>query len=794
MRLGAACVVFGLLAGCTSSNDDTTTGTDLTTATTNVSDTATVDGGNATTSPAPGAAVRDDRPVTDASGSGYEFSRLAMGAGGWVTGLVSHPAEHDVMFARTDVGGAYRWDAATQSWVQMITATSFDDPDRSNADYVVESVAVAAGDPDVVYLSVGNDDEGDPDRDFATDGRVLRSTDGGATWEASTTEFFVAGNSAFRQQGERLAVDPLDPDVVVLGTRREGLWRSTDGGDTFDEVAGATFLADDEAAVDFAGVTFVTPDPAGGTTPDGLTARWYVGVAGVGVLRSDDGAETWDVVRAIDASQVPQEGQVVDGRLHVAFNDPGGVPGSVEVYDGEWVDISPRPEVNQWSVAADPTDPDRILVVLEAVNDNNTFLSDDGGSTWTNLTVSTGSDDIGWVAVSNDGGYMPIGRLVFDPHDPGRIWFAEGIGVWSGRIDGSGEIAWNFAGAGIDELVVADFVAPPGGDVVSAVADFQGFLHDDPSAYPATPLVDGDFAGSTSIDDVGGMPDHLVWTGAEYHVYFNPERRARAARSSDGGRTWEEIPNLVPEMFGGTIAASAGDPDNLVWVPSYYLSPFEYEDMAKGVFVTTDGGDSWTNLPDVGGTNRFHRLFWWFARRPLAADEVEPGTFYLFDDEEHFWVTRDGGLEWEQSEFGPPCTVDGDCHVVGQLHADPFTTGVVWAAVGTEGLHRTDDAGSTPWQRIDGIDEVTTMGFGAPVAPSTEPAIYFHGRANGDPEPGVWRTVDSGRTIELVSRTPLDSFAGINVVEGDMARPGRVYVGFGGTGAAYGDDPSLGDP
>lgn len=293
------------------------------------------------------------------------------------------------------------------------------------------------------------------------------------------------------------------------------------------------------------------------------------------------------------------------------------------------------------------------------------------------------------------------------------------------------------------------------------------------------------------MDYVGGRPDDLVWTGAEYNIYFNPERAARAAQSSDGGETWSELPNLEADMFGGTVAVSADDPDNIVWVPSYYLSPFEYIDIPKGIFVTTNGGDSWTNLPDVDGINSFHRLFWWFGRQPLTADKVEPNTFYLFDDEEHFFTSTDGGMTWNEAANAPPCNVDGDCHVFGQLHADPMNAGVVWANVGTEGLYRSDDAGETPWTKIDGVDEVKTMGFGAPIAPSTQPAIYFHGRVDGDPDLAVWRTADGGETFEMISRYPLDSFHGINVVEGDMERPGRVYVGFSGTGAVYGDDPSL---
>jgi photosystem II stability/assembly factor-like uncharacterized protein len=731
--------------------------------------------------------------IVSDSNDQYSFSQIAMTAGGWVTGIVAHPAEPDVLFARTDVGGAYRWNAATERWEQMITSASLPDRDSGADLYQVESVAVAADDPDIVYLSVGNDQplEGE---DYETDGRVLRSDDRGRTWTSSTSRFFVAGNGAYRQQGERIAVDPARSDVVMLGTRRQGIWISADGGDTFSNVDAAMVphSPTDPASAKDAGISFVTPDPSAGTTSDGRTARWYAGVGGVGVVRTDDGGETWTSIRSVGPTVVPQEGEVVDGRLYVAFNDPGGQPATVERYapDETWTVYDLPPEITIWSLTVDPTDGDRIMVATEAVRTGGVYYTQDGGRTWSNPVVTTSAPDAPWIAEANDGGYMPVGKFIFDPHDTDRLWFAEGIGVWTAEM-ATDFLEWEFAGQGIDELVVADFVAPSGGATVSAVADFQGFVHESLDAVPTSPLVDGRFAGGTSLDYVGGSPEQLVWIGAEYNIYFNPERRSRAARSLDGGTTWEELPNLEPDMFGGNVAVSAGDPDNIVWLPSNLLSSFEHLNIPKGLFATTDAGANWTRLPDVGGTNAFHRLFWWFARQALTADKVAPHTFYLVDDEEHFFVSTSGGTEWTPAKFAPPCTVDSACHVFGQIHGDPMQAERVWAGVGSNGLYRTDDAGRTAWEQVDGVDEVFTFGFGAPIGDASTPAIFFYGRANGDPKPGIWRSADDGATFELVVREPFDSFANINVVEGDMNVPGRVYVGFGGSGAVYGDDASL---
>lgn len=81
-----------------------------------------------------------------------EFAPLTVGGGGWVTGLAG---KGDRLYARTDVGGAYRYDRPSRSWSQMIAATGVTLDPREN-DYQVEALACAPSNPDVVYAAVGD--------------------------------------------------------------------------------------------------------------------------------------------------------------------------------------------------------------------------------------------------------------------------------------------------------------------------------------------------------------------------------------------------------------------------------------------------------------------------------------------------------------------------------------------------------------------------------------------------------------------------------------------------------------
>ena len=87
-----------------------------------------------------------------ATGTGpYVWKNVAVGGGGFVTGVVFHPAQAGLLYARTDIGGAYRWNAASASWTSITDAVV-----REQADTLgVLALAVDPGDANKVYLMTG---------------------------------------------------------------------------------------------------------------------------------------------------------------------------------------------------------------------------------------------------------------------------------------------------------------------------------------------------------------------------------------------------------------------------------------------------------------------------------------------------------------------------------------------------------------------------------------------------------------------------------------------------------------
>ena len=77
----------------------------------------------------------------------YRFANVRIGGGGFVSGLLYQPGAQDLLYARTDVGGAYRWDPSRARWTPLLDWL----PASDNNLYGVDSVAVDPSDANRLY-------------------------------------------------------------------------------------------------------------------------------------------------------------------------------------------------------------------------------------------------------------------------------------------------------------------------------------------------------------------------------------------------------------------------------------------------------------------------------------------------------------------------------------------------------------------------------------------------------------------------------------------------------------------
>ncbi|KAJ3078405.1 hypothetical protein HK100_010737, partial [Physocladia obscura] len=126
----------------TTTKAPTTTTTTTTTATTTAATTA-----KSTTTTATSTSTSTSTPTVGP----YTWGRVKIGGGGFVPSIIFNPTQENLIYARTDVGGSYRWNETTQSWKSLsewIPSTTFG--------YVgSDALATDPVDPTRLYIAAG---------------------------------------------------------------------------------------------------------------------------------------------------------------------------------------------------------------------------------------------------------------------------------------------------------------------------------------------------------------------------------------------------------------------------------------------------------------------------------------------------------------------------------------------------------------------------------------------------------------------------------------------------------------
>ncbi len=690
------------------------------------------------------------------------------GSGCWVTGIVAQPRVPGLFYIRTDVGGCYRWDRATGAWVPITDFLPF----QQRYGYGCESIAVDPVSPDTVYIACGEwlkaQGNGGP-------GTIYKSTNRGATWTPlGLTGVYMGGNEDRRWGGERLAVQPGHPQVMLFGSRTQGLWRSGDGGAHWQQAA-----LPYPQANDIYGVQAVAFDPH---APNVV----YAAVSKDGVFRSTDGGVTWTNISATITAPLRL---VVGPDRTVWVTYANGVS---KFSQGAWTDCTPTGAAAQayCGLAVNPRDPKNVLVSYGFWGDpqpDAIFETGSGGAAWRKLTADI-TTDVPWYRASNPHGVDPfdISTFLFDPNNPKSVWFVSGGGIWNTPdITHTNSPTFSHKEKGHEELCVLALAAPPSGpELVAGVMDVDGFAFNKGiDAYPTRSLgLTGSWASVTeALAYEERAPQNMVRLCVQGSLWNGP---CVVATSGDGGATWQEdtsFPALSPTGDKKTlapvaVAQSATDPANMVVAVTDTGS-------GSGVWLYKKGGADWgqcSGLPTAPA-----------EATPVVADPVAAGTFYAFVAGVVYRST-DGGATFQQVSDG----VVGVRPSFFKLAARPGLTGDLWlsedddnpnylsdARAAWEGLYHSTDGGRT-WTKLPGVSRAVTFSFGAP-SPHGPDTLYYYGRRTGETADRIYRSTDLGKTWLDIQHPGQAVGDGPWVMEGSRQTFGRVFIGTGGRGIYY---------
>lgn len=682
----------------------------------------------------------------------YRYRQVAIGGGGYVTGIVVHPRVPELIYLRTDVGGAYRYDPEAQRWLPLL-----DGFDRRHwHQYGVESLAVDPQDPEVLYAALG---KYLPRKWLALPSAVYKSKDRGRTWAATGLAVAMGGNEDWRWAGERLAVDPRDGRIVYFGSRSDGLYRSLDGGASFQPVTSFPTRGAAER-----GLSFVHFDPQRPVI--------YVGAAGSGVYRSRDAGASWQLLPHPKLAKNPQRAAIAsDGTLYVSFLGEGNDPGGVVRYRKDRAEVVTPPGTWDYcGIAVDPADP--AIVMAAPISDDfptPLFRSTSAGASWSALRYQRKPDVPWWPARFFTG---HTSSLVIDPTNAKRVLYSDYYGVW--RTDDITQSPAVFATSesGHEETEAFVLRSPPIGPVlISGVADVDGFVHHALDAFPKSRLngpaaADGD---TTGLDYCEKDPRVLARVGYEQQTRYG------IAFSSDSGATWTRPPGLpFPEARRGRVAVSAADCSHVVWVPER-AAPYR----------SLDGGASFEKsrgAPEQAIDDR------WNYSHPLASDRVDGSLFYLYLGG-GFYASPDGGASWARRASLPAPPYDHNTGIPGPaVKAVPGRRGEVFVSLHEGGLYYSRDAGGS-FEKLPRLALCQLFALGKPLSPAGPPTLYVYGTLReGDKElDGIFRSADLGQSFERIDdpAQPLGDQA--MVMEADPRVAGRVYIATNGRGTFWGE-------
>jgi photosystem II stability/assembly factor-like uncharacterized protein len=643
--------------------------------------------------------------------------------GGRTVAATGVPGTPDVFYMAVNNGGVWRSSDYGRTWTAI-----FDDQPTGS----IGAIALAPSDPRTLYVGSG---EGLQRPDLSVGDGIYRSSDGGRTWR----------HLGLRdgQQIPAIIVDPHDPRrvlVAVLGhpygpNAERGVFRSTDGGDTWDHV-----LAKDEntGAVDLAF------DPANPQTVFAVLwaarqAPWEIGSSwtlssGNGLYKSTDGGTTWRPISG--GLPGPDEGLGRIG-LGVSASAPARMYAVVGAKRGGGVYRSDdggehwrlvNPDERLWGrdgdfneVKVDPTNPDLVYVANVV-----TWKSTDGGQTFTAWRGAPGGDDYHrlWIDPANP-------RVVLLAGDQGAVVTVNGGETWSSWYNQPTAQFYHVATdhrfpywvyGGQQESGSAG-VASRGPDGQITVRQWHpvgseeyGYVAPDP-LHPN--LIYGGrvsrFDWSTGeVQDVSPEPVRvgryrwvrtmpLLFSPVDPHVlYFGTNV---LFRTSNGGMSWRTIsPDLtraaseVPSTLGvfAPLDPEQGKHRGVIYTiaPSFRRQNVLWVGTDDGlIHVTHDGGKRWTDVTPPALTpwskvslieaSHFDTLAAYAAVNRLRLDDLHP----------HLYRTKDGGKTWREIVTGLP--PDG---VVNAVREDPVRPGLLFA--GTErGVYASFDDGDH-WQTL----------------------------------------------------------------------------------------------
>jgi photosystem II stability/assembly factor-like uncharacterized protein len=546
----------------------------------------------------------------------------------------------------------------------------------------------------------------------------------------------------------QILIDPSNPNIVYAGTN-QGVYRSTDGGETWEPRNGGLGGYGDLV------VSGIARHP---TNPDILIiATW-----GYGLFRSTDAGRNWTRLADPLASGTQATAALPPGLPEVragGYSYSWGMPEVPEPTPGKpfapgtngllrprsvepFVDLQGLPRNLSWTpvrrVAIHPGNANEIYACIDA--GKGLYKSTNGGSTWSRVNLGPPA---GVITAS-------ARTYVFAPSNS-NIRYAS-FGSWGAsggfyRTTDGGSTWTEVGGSTITRTVIAVAIHPTNPNIVLAGTSGGGLYRSTDGGNSWT-LVSAELADSTffSVAFAPSNPN-IAYAGGYNWVYI----------STDGGQTWSNADSYFPTWYVEGLAIHPNQPDTVLvganffpWggvykrtssTASFALKASGMDDTfvlrieqdpnnsstlyaatwGGGAFRSDDSGNTWYPL------YAFPYIYDIEATRGPTGTILYAGTFY---SDWGVLKSYDGGYSWTEISWGYDSDISFDIESL-----DGYSTNLLAATAW--GVQYSADGGQS-WTTAGGLNDGVVLKLAvSPTSPSNVLAATYGG--------GVWRSTNYGQ-------------------------------------------------
>lgn len=665
----------------------------------------------------------------------FKWKNSQMGGGGYITGLLQHPFDKNILYARCDVAGVFKSEDGAVSWRPVNKGM------KLCHHHNVQSIAISPHNPDILFRCSGEA------RGNHIVGSIHKTVDGGETWYSVCEEVDFYGNGETRMCGEVIAIHPAHPGFIAAGGYSAGVWVSEDCGETW-HLSGlpgeriSCLLFDPSSSFRIYAATLSDLGLFGGEEAfaegrlnDLLHKLREPGRGLKGKLFcSEDLGKSWSLIyEGLEFAELAAGGKQ-PGTLYSACLK--GIYKS-EDFGKTWTPsgngLPSYQNIRFCTLSIDSRgENDTLYTAAEIMPDNNEmpvipiYRSTDGAKSWQLIHTHTTENFINLPAyLSYRAPGWAISKVRPSLHESDGLFMTNYWGVYK-SCDGG--IHWNANHfTGIESICGESIQSHPVLDktILVAMADFPPFIsRDNGKKYTKLAAVEGRATTGSSILGSRFDPSLLL-----YGFGYREKTSSCLLRSTDFGKTAELVLDLEYGLFvqalaechfnkgifyayiDGTVASGAGLYKSEDWGRTWsrMSSPFpEYirvlpheKDWIEAELLSV----TVCQIKNVCGANQL-----------LCTDPHNENRILVGEWTEGIFATEDGGKTWSNIGKALPFRRDR-ASALNVIKMDDNHPGVIYAGFIREGLWKTADYGQT-WYKLFPKDDMpfnaSSLAIGGP--------------------------------------------------------------------------------